>query len=829
MKKYLFPALALGLVMTSCQSDEPFAPGEGGEKQVTFTLNVPGDLGTRAGDTDNNSGVGGWTNTQGNLSYTLVLRADKDVQTLTKDAQGQQVTFTPTVVLGRNYTVTAYAYFGDTAKTSINAIAETKGINDESKDAYTWTGNINFATDENGTNQSITLKRPYGKLRLVATDYNEAKMDVKTVTVEYKNQMYTMFNAVEGQFNAERAVSFTNTWNKDYYEKVTTEGEKTIFADYVPVNETGVAPFTVTVEYQNGETYTRTFAEDIPVRRNALTTLKGAFFTAGAQITVNVDDNFENEQLIEETVTVTNAAQLTHAIETATDNTIIYFADDITGNATAIQKEGIDVIIDGRGHKYDGTIYIQGQSRNNGQETLTIQNVNFETSTSGRDFISANSTIESERYAHNVIVRNCSFESKIRNGENIVVAMRYRQTYNMKVENCVANNLFLLMWASGNEGTTIDGVTVTNPTGEGGVSIAKDTNVVIKNSTINAAGGYGIRAGGENATSSTVSNLSVENTTIDAKQPIVVRYAVGNHNVALSGADLITNELYHVIFTKGNNNATYVAPEAGAFTISGADDYNVYPTNVGSLKVATSEQLKNAIANASAGDGIKLMPGTYEGLFDLTGKELTLVGDATIKGMLWTDNSKVTVKGLTLTNPNGVQHPNTSNSQYYTTINNQYPLVGAYLSSDLTFEDCTFDIVGPTVYGFYGYAQNDPKFYDCTFNCNGIRPIANNGKSIVVDGCVFVNQYHYSVRIYENSEETQDVVYTNNTVIGTNSKGEFEGINISKKAGTATIHANFTIKGNTSGLKYRHHSAVTMGSDCTYDTDIVNFAFEREQ
>ena len=252
------------------------------------------ELGTRAGATNNASDKGGWSNTQGKLSYTLVLKAENDVQILTEDAQGKEVVFTPTVVLGRNYKVTAYAYFGDTAKGSIDAIAESKGINDETKDAYTWTGNINFATDQDGTNQNITLKRPYAKLRLIATDYNEAKTDVKSVTVEYKNQMYTMFNAVEGQFNTEKSVSFTNQWNKDYYEKATTDGSKTIFADYVPVNETGVAPFTVTVEYTNGETYTRTFAEDIPVKRNALTTLKGAFFTAGAQITVNVDDNFEN-------------------------------------------------------------------------------------------------------------------------------------------------------------------------------------------------------------------------------------------------------------------------------------------------------------------------------------------------------------------------------------------------------------------------------------------------------------------------------------------------------------------------------------------------------
>ena len=305
---------------------------------------------------------------------------------------------------------------------------------------------------------------------------------------------------------------------------------------------------------------------------------------------------------------------------------------------------------------------------------------------------------------------------------------------------------------------------------------------------------------------------------------------MGDHNVALSGADLITNELYHVIFTKGNNNATYEAPEAGAFTISGAEDYNVYPTNVGSLKVATNEQLKNAIAKANAGDTIYLLDGTYSGEIDLTGKNITLKADGNnvkFNGVVWADNCTATLEGIRLSNPNGVQ--SSHRGGLFDKVNETYPLVGAYNYANISFRSCIFDIVGPTTYGFFGYAHNDPKFYDCTFNCNGIRPIANNGKSIVVDGCVFVNQYHYSVRIYENSEETQDVVYTNNTVIGTNSKGEFEGVNISKKAGTATIHANFTIKGNTSGLKYRHHSAVTMGSDCTYDTDIVNFAFEREQ
>ena len=245
--------------------------------------------------------------------------------------------------------------------------------------------------------------------------------------------------------------------------------------------------------------------------------------------------------------------------------------------------------------------------------------------------------------------------------------------------------------------------------------------------------------------------------------------------------------------------------------------------------VSSVETLKAAIAaNAKV---ITIMDGVYEGEFDLTGKTTKLVaaGDnVVIKGMVWLDVCDVVLEGLTLTNPNGVQHPNTQNSTYYTTINNQYPCVGAYNNAKVLMKNCTFDLVGPTGYGFYGYAHNKPVFDGCTFNCNKIRPIASNGPSMTVTGCTFNDQYHYSVRLFENAGEKQTVVFTNNVIQGSNDKGEFEGINFSKKGGSATVTADFTIKGNTA-VKYRHHTNVTMSDACTYDTDIANFAFEREE
>ena len=313
MKKSLLTLLGAGLLLTSCQSDEPFAPVEGGEKQVTFTLNVPGELGTRAGDSGNNSGVGGFTNKQGNVSYTLVLSAEGHNQTYKKEnVAGNTVTFSPTVILGREYTVTAYAHFSATAQEDLKNIAVTKDFNDESKDVYFFTTSerasdptIDFATE--GTDHTFTLKRPFGKLRLVATDYQatgNGNTAIKSVKVKYNNNVFTTFNAVSGEFSNGQSYEHTldgTNYSTSYYAPEKDENGdvigQTIFADYIPVQLRGdhAAPFKITVEYQDGGTYTREFPQDIPVRRNALTTLKGNFFTANSEIKVEVKDAFEGQ------------------------------------------------------------------------------------------------------------------------------------------------------------------------------------------------------------------------------------------------------------------------------------------------------------------------------------------------------------------------------------------------------------------------------------------------------------------------------------------------------------------------------------------------------
>ena len=314
MKKFLFPALALGLVMTSCQSDEPFAPGMGEEVQATFTISVPDAMGTRAGEV--NSALGGFSNGAGNLNYTVaLLRAEDDVVMWSSktpaSVNGKSATFNPTVVQGYTYKIVAYATFDAAieaptvgskipADSGLGAISTLEGINNESEDAYFCNTTILGASS-----MEATLKRPFGKLRLVAEDYNklhELGLKVANVKVTYGGAvvMNTQFDASTKAFEGrtdDKVFEFTGETSYSEEANKNTNGVYTVFTDYLPASETGetMYPFEIEVTYKNGKgTYTRTFSQDIPVKRNYLTTLRGNFFTTEAALTLKVEEMFAN-------------------------------------------------------------------------------------------------------------------------------------------------------------------------------------------------------------------------------------------------------------------------------------------------------------------------------------------------------------------------------------------------------------------------------------------------------------------------------------------------------------------------------------------------------
>jgi len=309
-------------------------------------------------------------------------------------------------------------------------------------------------------------------------------------------------------------------------------------------------------------------------------------------------------------------AEAIAAVQTG-DNTITLLAD-CAEDVTIAQTEGVNIVLDGSGKTYSGTITIHGNARYDEAETLTIQNFQFETSEAGHYFIDSNSTGSVERYAHNVTVKACTFTATDA-GVNSAAAMRIRQGFDIAIENCTTTNLHSLFQGYGCTGFTAKDVTVD---GKNGISVGTSTNVLIENANITATG-YGVRADGEGAYDATVKNC-----TITANDPIVVRKATGAYELTLEGTNTLTGKNangYGVIFTSGDDG-TYTEP-TGEFTFdNNGNAVAVYPESIYVAQIGETSytSLSEAIEKANANDTIVLLANVTENV--TIDKNLTIDG-----------------------------------------------------------------------------------------------------------------------------------------------------------------------------------------------------------
>lgn len=296
IKHSLYGLLCGTLMLTSCSSDEPTAPGAQ-TVEASFSLNVAGEVATRAGN--GNSSLGGAQNLGAkNLNYILALYEVADNNTLilsdfcqVSDRDGDGERFSPMVTLGKTYMMVALAHFGDKRNIAdadkagyLKAMPIENIINSEAEDFYVATKTARFTVDN--LQHALTLKRPYAKLRIVATDWNQSA--IQSVEVNYAaNTLFSQFNVLTNQFSNDSA---TKTISASQYNTSDVATAKTIVADYFPVNaDTYLSTFKVTVTL-NGKSFSRTFS-DIPLQRNALTTLSGTFFSSQSQMKCDVTND----------------------------------------------------------------------------------------------------------------------------------------------------------------------------------------------------------------------------------------------------------------------------------------------------------------------------------------------------------------------------------------------------------------------------------------------------------------------------------------------------------------------------------------------------------
>jgi len=385
----------------------------------------------------------------GNTEYTLV---DKQYK---KNVSDDKADFNFRLMKGQSYRIVAYADFSGNEQEKLDEISITPGLNEELKDAFFTTQT--FVASEN---MSVVLKRPFGKLRLIARDFSTfAKGDllkIENIKVTYGETAIALatnqFNAITGKFNnITEGVVREFTAAPVIYAKEhegATVPYAAVFTMYLPVNfgtedtsgeylpvETGTPvpqswmyPFNIELTYKNesGQTFTveRSFNFDVPIKRNWLTTIDSQdFWTDNSNITVSIDHRFEgfiNKQPTEELVnSYTELRNAFDKIQRLPEKKgIIKLGNNIDATSksriwigyTSDYIEGVEIHLDLAGHKIyqrneegynEGLFYI---CRNN---TLIIDD-SSEDGTGTMEF----------PYVKNNIIQISSYGS---NGGNVVI------------------------------------------------------------------------------------------------------------------------------------------------------------------------------------------------------------------------------------------------------------------------------------------------------------------------------------------------------------------------------------------------------------------------
>lgn len=207
--------------------------------------------------------------------------------------------FSPLLVPNRNYKFVVWADVVTNGAQDIDNHYNTDDLDnitllgdwnamDESRDAFTGVETKNnFACDSPVT---ISLTRPFAKLRIVATDKANATLPVKG-KVTYTTSHRVAFNAVEGTAAAAASLeNKTHTYSIDTYSD-DTDSNFTLFSDYfLAENDIISLKFTIyadeAMNTQIGKEYT---INNIVVKRNSLTTIKGEILTGGG-VRISVDD-----------------------------------------------------------------------------------------------------------------------------------------------------------------------------------------------------------------------------------------------------------------------------------------------------------------------------------------------------------------------------------------------------------------------------------------------------------------------------------------------------------------------------------------------------------
>ena len=346
MKKLIYSLMALAMVAVSCQKDAGSLDYEGKDTvAVTIGVGVQELDATRSGETDMNSGLGAIDNFSadewGKYDVRYIMEVydvtdgfvDLDKPIKKREVQTydeyQETMFSVRLIPNRDYRFVFWAdfvnedseddlYYNTTYLKAVTRNANAVAM-DECQDAYFVQKDLKVGS--NGIEESVVLKRPFGKIRVITTDYDDVNIGSEPEKVEvkfYNHKLLTSLNAVTGVAEGETLNEYTYEVTKEtspYTQGYDVEEQNmTLFSDYILAADETVGAqevnFTIEVTGKDGRVInSHDFNTQIPLERNHLTTIVGNLLTLQNDITISIDDNFDGEYIRnwdEEAATIEN-------------------------------------------------------------------------------------------------------------------------------------------------------------------------------------------------------------------------------------------------------------------------------------------------------------------------------------------------------------------------------------------------------------------------------------------------------------------------------------------------------------------------------------------
>lgn len=727
MNKNLFKTFAIAAiaVLAGACAKEQVGPGEGAMVEATFSVDVPGVIGTKAGE-----------GTKATKLYYQVF-----------DAEGTPVTGLPMQVKDINVSTTVnfqlikdqtynFVFWAQTAETgyytvtdlrTITANYEGKKSNDENFDAFYA---VEKALTINGPiTKTVTLKRPFAQINIATTDVLKAgdtKVNLdftgakSAVTVK---GVPTVFSPLTDEFSASVDAQFASAAIPEGNFSVTGSRDtyKYLAVNYVfaPVDGT---VYDVDAAFNVDGKDVTVKVPSAPAKRNYRTNIYGNLLTATADYDVVIDPGFagkENMEMWDGSADAVTEVDGVYEIKNAAQ--LAWVSQQVNSGTTTFSGKTVklvdDIYLGGKSWTPIGTVVsvpsvaFYGTFDGNGK-TIHDLNASDNTpnySTAGlfgslvsatiKDLTIENAVVKSNHYAGVI----CGYSE----GKSAI--------QNCKVSNATVTSTPELLGAKWDNGDKVGGIA-------GYIVSAEVNGCTVENAAIQGYRDLGGIVGYANTTSKVTGNALKGTVTITVDKS-------HNYKEYASDAQYDANP--------------YVGEKSAEATVSDntGEAVILYPTAIVSTQESFNTEIGKANSTVVLAAGTYTMPTTVADGVSIIGTDASTSVLTLNEAAAWHDIN-ATLKNVTIKSPNanyiGIQHA--ASIKYENCVIEGQPFSYA---TTAVFDGCTFNQTSNDAYNIWTYGSKNITFNNCVFNCAGKAVLIYNEGAlptgiVTFDKCKFI-------------------------------------------------------------------------------------------